>query len=52
MTRAVAVPMMKQGQGGNIVVVSSPHAHIPVPSCMAYNMAKAAGWIDGPYRGH
>jgi glucose 1-dehydrogenase len=34
--------MIKQGQGGNVVVVSSPHAHIPLPSCMAYNMAKAA----------
>lgn len=41
-TRAATVQMMKQGQGGNIVVVSSPHAHLALPSCMAYNMAKAA----------
>jgi glucose 1-dehydrogenase len=41
-TRAAAVHLMKQGQGGNVVVVSSPHAHIPLASCMAYNMAKAA----------
>jgi glucose 1-dehydrogenase len=34
--------MMTQGQGGNVVVVSSPHAHVALPSCMAYNMAKAA----------
>jgi glucose 1-dehydrogenase len=40
--RASVVQMLKQGQGGNVVVVSSPHAHLPLPSCMAYNMAKAA----------
>ncbi len=34
--------MIKQGQGGSVVVVSSGHAHVPLPSCMAYNMAKAA----------
>ena len=40
--RASALQMIRQGQGGSMVVVSSPHAHIAVPSCMAYNMAKAA----------
>jgi glucose 1-dehydrogenase len=40
--RAAAVRMIEQGRGGNIVVVSSPHARIPFPSAMAYNMAKAA----------
>lgn len=40
--RASVRQMMKQGQGGNVVVVSSPHAHVALPSCMAYNMAKAA----------
>jgi glucose 1-dehydrogenase len=40
--RAGANQMIRQGQGGSVVVVSSPHAHIPLPSCMAYNMAKAA----------
>ncbi len=40
--RAAANQMMKQGQGGSVVVVSSPHAHVALPSCMAYNMAKAA----------
>ena len=30
------------GGGGNIVVISSPHAHMPIPGAMAYNMAKAA----------
>jgi glucose 1-dehydrogenase len=40
--RASVRQMMKQGQGGNVVVVSSPHAHNALPSCMAYNMAKAA----------
>jgi glucose 1-dehydrogenase len=40
--RAAAQQMIQQGQGGNIVVVSSPHAYIPFPSAMAYNMAKAA----------
>ena len=34
--------MVKQGQGGSIVIVSSPHANIPIPTAMAYNMAKAA----------
>lgn len=40
--RAVARHMIERGGGGNVVVVSSPHAHVAVPSCMAYNMAKAA----------
>ena len=26
---------------GSAVLISSPHAYIPMPSCMAYNMAKA-----------
>lgn len=40
--RAAANQMLKQGQGGDAVIVSSPHATIPFPNCMAYNMAKAA----------
>ena len=40
--RASANVMIRQGQGGNVVVIGSPHAHVPLPSCMAYNMAKAA----------
>jgi glucose 1-dehydrogenase len=40
--RASAIQMMRQGQGGSMIVVSSPHAHVALPSCMAYNMAKAA----------
>ena len=40
--RAVAKRMIERNQGGNIVVISSPHAHVALPSCMAYNMAKAA----------
>jgi glucose 1-dehydrogenase len=40
--RAAAIEMIAQGNGGAIVVVSSPHAHIAVPGSMAYNMAKAA----------
>lgn len=39
--RAVTNVLIRQGQGGNIVVIGSPHAHIPLPSCAAYNMAKA-----------
>ena len=41
-TRAAAQQMITQGQGGSIVVVSSPHAVIPIPTAMAYNMSKAA----------
>jgi glucose 1-dehydrogenase len=40
--RASTNQMLRQGDGGSIVVVSSPHAITPYPSCMAYNMAKAA----------
>jgi glucose 1-dehydrogenase len=40
--RASAQQMIKQGNGGAITVVSSPHAHIPFPTAMAYNMSKAA----------
>lgn len=40
--RAATRQMIRQGQGGAIVVVSSPHAFIAVPRSMAYNMAKAA----------
>ena len=40
--RASAQQMIRQGKGGCIVVVSSPHAVVPFPTAMAYNMAKAA----------
>ena len=40
--RAAAQQMIKQGGGGAIAVISSPHAVIAVPTSMAYNMAKAA----------
>jgi glucose 1-dehydrogenase len=40
--RASVNQMIKQGQGGSVVMVSSPQAHIAVPGSMAYNMAKAA----------
>ena len=40
--RAAVNQMLRQGDGGSVVVVSSPHAHVAIPSCMAYNMAKAA----------
>jgi glucose 1-dehydrogenase len=45
--RAAAQQMVRQGvdshgHGGSIVIVSSPHAVIPIPTAMAYNMAKAA----------
>src|ERR1700733_5685712 len=40
--RASARQMISQGDGGAIVVVSSPHAYIPVPNSMAYNLSKAA----------
>jgi glucose 1-dehydrogenase len=40
--RAVSQLMVKQGLGGSIAIVSSPHAIIPIPTSMAYNMAKAA----------
>jgi glucose 1-dehydrogenase len=40
--RASAQRMIKQGGGGAITVISSPHARIAIPTAMAYNMAKAA----------
>lgn len=40
--RAAAAQMVAQGQGGSIVIVSSPRAFMPHPGSMAYNMAKAA----------
>lgn len=42
LTRAAARHMIDRGQGGSIIVVSSPHAYTPVPEAMAYNMSKAA----------
>lgn len=40
--RATCARMIEQGDGGSAVIVSSPHAQIAFPNCMAYNMAKAA----------
>jgi glucose 1-dehydrogenase len=40
--RATCNQMIEQGEGGSAVIVSSPHAQIAFPLCMAYNMAKAA----------
>ena len=40
--RAAANQMIRQGQGGSIVLVSSVHATMAIPTCAAYNMAKAA----------
>ncbi len=40
--RAAARQMIAQGNGGTILGVSSPHAYVPIPRSMAYNMAKAA----------
>jgi glucose 1-dehydrogenase len=40
--RSASQQMLKQGKGGAITVISSPHAIIPFPTAMAYNMAKAA----------
>jgi glucose 1-dehydrogenase len=37
-----AQQMVRQGQGGKIVIVSSVHAELGVPGSAAYNMAKAA----------
>lgn len=39
---AATQQMLKQGTGGAITIVSSPHAFIPAPKAMAYNMSKAA----------
>jgi glucose 1-dehydrogenase len=40
--RAACAHLIRQQQGGSVVIVSSPHAKIAFPNCMAYNMAKAA----------
>ncbi len=40
--RAASQQMIRQQEGGAIVMVSSPHAFIPAPRAMAYNMSKAA----------
>lgn len=40
--RASTQQFIKQSEGGTIVLVSSPHAFIPAPRAMAYNMSKAA----------
>jgi glucose 1-dehydrogenase len=40
--RGAAERMVAAGEGGNIVIISSPHAQMAVPGAMAYNMAKAA----------
>jgi glucose 1-dehydrogenase len=40
--RTASVQMIKQGRGGAVVMVSSPHAYIPAPRAMAYNLSKAA----------
>lgn len=40
--RAAVQQMIEQGEGGAVVLVSSPHAFIPAPRSMAYNMSKAA----------
>ena len=42
LARAAAQQMIAQGGGGSIVLVSSPHAYVPIPRSMAYNMSKAA----------
>src|SRR5262249_42085948 len=40
--RASTNQMIRHGQGGSVVLVSSPQAKVPQPCSMAYNMAKAA----------
>ncbi|MCG8649600.1 MAG: SDR family oxidoreductase [Pirellulales bacterium] len=42
LVRCGAQRLVQAGAGGNIVVISSPHAHMAIPGAMAYNMAKAA----------
>ena len=42
LTRVATQQMITQGEGGIITLVSSPHAFIPAPRAMAYNMSKAA----------
>lgn len=39
--RAAANAMIRQGQGGNVVMVGSAHAYSAMPNSMAYNIAKA-----------
>jgi len=38
----ISQPSDERGHRGAIVLISSPHAYIPFPRAMAYNMAKAA----------
>lgn len=40
--RAFANRLIPLKRPGSAVLISSPHAHVATPSCMAYNMAKAA----------
>jgi len=40
--RCTAQHLLERKAPGSVVLISSPHAHVPVPSCMAYNMSKAA----------
>lgn len=40
--RASVQQMIRQNTQGTVVIVSSPHASIPFPTAMAYNMSKAA----------
>ena len=40
--RTAAKHWAEKGQSGVIVVMSSPHAEIAIPTAMAYNMSKAA----------
>lgn len=40
--RSASRQMIEQGTPGVVVLVSSPHAFIPAPRSMAYNMSKAA----------
>jgi glucose 1-dehydrogenase len=42
LVRAAAHQMIDQQRGGNVICISSPHAHLAMPGAMAYNMAKAA----------
>jgi len=40
--RAAAQTMIRLGNGGSMVCISSPHAYKAIPGATAYNMAKAA----------
>jgi len=40
--RAFVNRLLPTKKPGSAVLISSPHAHVATPSCMAYNMAKAA----------